>query len=164
MAADTWTERAANIAIVVTCATFLSILVARHHSPVEQPNVFTVGQTLRVGFDVPYSEARHTMVMFIRSTCHFCTASMPFFRSIGALPGRKARRLKIVAVSPEPASVTEAYLAQHDVEVDQVSQSAEAVGTPTLVLVDSNGIVNAVWVGQQDEAGQDRIVQVLSAD
>ncbi len=53
---------------------------------------------------------------------------------------------------PQPVTEAEAYLKGEGVTVDEIRQSplsdVEVSGTPTLVLVDSRGVVRSVWVGK----------------
>ena len=68
--------------------------------------------------------------------------------------------------SYEPEATTAAYLAQHGVTSPSIKITrTKAPGpTPLLVLVDRNGIVARVWVGQQDASGERAILASLSGD
>ena len=56
----------------------------------------------------------------------------------------------------------QAYLKAEDVQVDEVKhanfQSLQIGGTPTLLLVDSNGVVQKVWLGKLTEAKEQEVL------
>jgi len=85
---------------------------------------------------------------------------MSFYHSLTAAKGSD---VKIVAVSPEDVSITQKYLHDHDVVTDQVvSHRGRINGTPTLVGVDSRGIVRRVWEGEQPASGEQEIRAALA--
>jgi len=71
---------------------------------------------------------------------------------------------RIVAVLPQSLGDSKQYLAKLAVTVDEVRSvplmDIAVTGTPTMLLVDGNGIVRNVWVGKLAE---DRQAEVLSA-
>ena len=60
--------------------------------------------------------------------------------------------LKTVAVLPQPVVESEQFLSGEGVHVDQVKQVAMGgigvMGTPTMILVNSAGVVTKVWSGK----------------
>ena len=62
----------------------------------------------------------------------------------------------------EPAEVTRNYLAEHGVEVDRiVSEDVRSVPTPTLVIVDSEGVVEQSWTGSLRPDAEDEVILAL---
>lgn len=75
------------------------------------------------------------------------------------------KSVKVVAVLPQPAAESESFLSGEGVQVDQVKQvppgSIGVRGTPTMLLVDSKGVVTRVWTGKVQDAEQDNVLAVL---
>ena len=86
---------------------------------------------------------------------------MPFYRRLH--DSLKNRHLvQVVAVSPEDTDVTEKYLQSHQVDVEKVAKDqGTPKSTPTLLLVDSGGVIQHVWLGQQDEVGEKSILAAV---
>ncbi len=63
---------------------------------------------------------------------------------------------------PRPPQEAQAYLKAEDVQVDEVKhanfQSLQIGGTPTLLLVDSDGVVQKVWLGKLPEAEEQEVL------
>jgi hypothetical protein len=152
-----------NVAILFTCVVMSTAVIYRWTvsptSRAPQLREIKVGDSAEALPGVSYA-APLTLVMYVRSSCHFCTESMSFYHSLTA--GR-FNDVKIIAVSPEDVSVTQKYLHDHDVVTDQVvSHRGRIGGTPTLVGVDSKGIVRRVWAGAQTTSGEQEIRAALA--
>jgi hypothetical protein len=110
------------------------------------------------GLDVRAAPA--TLVLFLRSTCGVCTSSMEFYRRLQAAP----RRAALVVAGIESVEVLEKYVSGHRFAPERIVQvspgSVRVRGTPTAVLVDSEGVVQSVWLGKIAEA---REAEVLAA-
>jgi peroxiredoxin len=100
-----------------------------------------------------------TLVMYVRSSCQFCTASMAFYNRVAKGKSESAR---LVVVGPEPEEQLRRYLAEHGLEADQVVSVQRGLlrfaGTPTLLLLDPKGKIQRVWQGQL-AAGQEGEVE-----
>jgi hypothetical protein len=127
------------------------------------PQVKTYAQGDRFA-DVPnldLSQAPTTLVLWIRSTCVYCTRSMAFYQTLVAQP----RKTRIVAMSDEPLETIEIYLREHQVRVDQIIPvdrgTVRLSGTPAAVLVGSDHLVRKVWTGMLREPEQAKVVQSL---
>lgn len=111
---------------------------------------------------VDWRKNGRTLVLAISTTCHFCKDSEPFYRRIKQETGDS---VKLVAVLPQPVKVAEEYLNQAGLLVDQVKQVSMGTigvrGTPTVLLVDSRGVVNEVWVGRLEDEEQERVLEVI---
>jgi hypothetical protein len=156
-----------NIGILATCALVVSALTG--HWPahtmaaaVARPAAFERGTAAESLPGVRYDDVQATLVLYVRSTCRFCTASMPFYQKLSGQPGVH-RAVRMVVASPESVETSAAYLQAHELRVDQlVSFQGRATGTPTLLLVDRRGLIQQVWLGQQDTRGEQEIVESIS--
>lgn len=104
---------------------------------------------------IDWTQNERTLLLVLSNECHFCTESAPFYQQIM----RQRGRAKVIAVLPQDVNSTQSYLRDHGIFVDDVKQapldSIGIRGTPTIVLVDSGGVVKGVWVGklpQNEEA------------
>lgn len=100
--------------------------------------------------DLPGVKRSHvSAVLFLHSSCPFCTASMPFYRSLSAY-----EELQFVAVGTEPPDSISAYLDSHGVTGMLVASIAPGqlrfTATPTLVLLNNDASVAGVWRGRLD--------------
>lgn len=105
-----------------------------------------------------------SLLLVLRDGCKYCDASMPFYQRIAEV-GRKALgRLEVVASCLDPTDVCKAYLTRHNVGVKSVSVRGETLkigGTPTLILIDERGLIEAVWSGQLAPSREDEVLAAI---
>jgi hypothetical protein len=98
---------------------------------------------------VDWSRNGRTLVLAVSTQCHFCKESTPFYRKLQEQVGKS---LKTVAILPQSVAAAEQYLNGESVHVDQVRQvTLGDIGiraTPTMLLVNSAGVVTKIWVGR----------------
>lgn len=113
------------------------------------PPTYQQGDTFPTIEAVNFAASDKTVVVFVASTCQYCTQSMPFYAELAR--SRAGLRTQLVAVGFEPESTITAYLAGHRVETDGIfstmSRAYKFAATPTLLVLDSNGVVIQQWVG-----------------
>jgi hypothetical protein len=157
-----------NVAILVTCVFTVTVLVDRYRNG-SSPSAPAVPESVEVGKKAPtfagveYGRQQSTVVMFLSSTCRFCTQSMPLYQTLSKGKSSKPG-LKLLAVSVEPVGVTHAYLQSHDVNVDEVVVHSASIPTPTLLLVDQSGVIKKNWVGWQDEAASRELLRAVGVN
>lgn len=132
------------------------------------PQEYEPGDKLPAGSRLDLSKADHTLLLFVRSTCGYGTASMPFYGKLSDAR-RPSGSISLTAVSSEPEAVVKGYLAHHDVVLDAaISLSAAEFrryrvrGTPTLVLASRDGTVRKVWSGQLASRAEEEVLGVLA--
>jgi hypothetical protein len=112
---------------------------------------------------VSYTEAPRTVVIFVRSNCHFCSESMPFYRELAAARSH-GQNFRLVVASDEAVQETNRYLAKNDLAVDRVCSvaidHAGVSGTPTIWIVDDKGALLGRWLGRQSPQG---VMEINSA-
>ena len=158
-------DKIANVAVIVAVAVFLALVIRgeffrRTPAPAHSPSAL-VGTTIRLP-GVEFPAQRFSLVLGISTQCHFCKESLPFYQRLN---DRLRGRVDVFAVLPQTQSEAGKYLADAGMSsVHGISADLSSIGvyaTPTLLLVDSSGKVKSVWVGKQDEAGQQRIFAAL---
>ena len=111
---------------------------------------------------VDWRKNGRTLVLAISTECHFCKDSTPFYRKLEEQVGKD---LKTVAVLPQPVAEAEQSLNGEGVHVDRVEQATMAgigvKGTPTMLLVNSAGVVTKVWVGKIQPEREQEVLAAL---
>lgn len=170
-------ERAANIAVCAVCVLLAANVVVqlydRFNPRPSTAAALLADATHKAGDNAPalatapYGRASATVVLVMKSSCRFCTASMPFYDRLAAFARERqaSRPLQLVAVSTESREVTTAYLREHGVALPAVESVSEghikAPATPTVLLVDPMGVVRNVWVGRLDAAQEAEVLREI---
>lgn len=113
-------------------------------------------------------EADYTLLMFLNSRCGYCTASMPFYGRLKEERDRHSASVRLAALSAEPQEVLDNYLSQHQVKLDSTIALSPVQflefrvrGTPTLILVDKEGVVRSAWIGRLDPAQEAEVMAAM---
>lgn len=113
-------------------------------------------------------ESDLTLLMFLRSTCRYCTESMPFYSRLKEARDRGAGSFRLAALSAEPREILDRYLSAYEVAVDSTialspSEFSEfrVRGTPTLILVDRKNVVRGVWIGLLDPTQEAEVMTAV---
>jgi len=156
-------ERAAYILMCIACIVSVATIVERRiRSPYPQTtseNSLT-GQTIN-NLDVNWRESNINVVLFLNSHCRYCTDSSPFYRQLAALEREAHGRFSIIAASVEEVSATKEYLARNKIRIDRTIKVPGSIpgvaGTPTLLLVDSEGVIHKSFFGRLTADGEARV-------
>lgn len=157
-------EIGANLAIIVVAALLAVVLLKDHlfanRQAESNPGDYHQSKNSRIALpDVDWQENGQTLVLAVSSTCHFCTESAPFYQELA----KSHARTRLVAVLPQPVEEGKRYFEKLGVTVDQIKQSSlsaiDVQGTPTLILVNNDGVVVDSWVGR---LGPEQEAEVLS--
>ncbi|HJQ23598.1 MAG TPA: hypothetical protein VKA60_06745 [Blastocatellia bacterium] len=104
--------------------------------------------------DIPgidWKDNKQTLLLVLAQGCHFCSESAPFYKQL-VEKNSAAGNTKFVAIFPREVSEGHKYLDDLGVPIADVRQvsfgSIHVGGTPTLILVDSMGVVKGVWLGK----------------
>ena len=146
-----------NLLIAITCGVVLCVTLQhgwRNSAWQGAASAFRTGDRAEAIPDVRYDRSQKTVILYVKSTCPYCTASMPFYNRLSASATKTGTR--IIAVSSETTDTLKQYLDNHHLRVDQVvgGFSGKAMGTPTLLVVDRSGTVRGAWFGQQRAEGE----------
>jgi hypothetical protein len=168
-------EIATNMATIVVAITISVVLVKGYLLPATSAATRRTPQKARletaVGTNISnrlqgidWRANNHTLLLVISTHCHFCTESAPFFRGLDREAQDKA---KIVAVLPESVAEASSYLKSEGVSVDAVKTASldgvGVTGTPTMLLVDAEGVVVSKWVGKIKPEEESSVPDTLRA-
>lgn len=113
---------------------------------------------------IDWTAGTHTLVLVLSTTCHFCSDSAPFYRRL-LDQARKEAGWRTIAVLPQPSDDARPYLLGLGIAADQILQASLASlgtgGTPTLVVVDSEGVVTASWFGRLSNAAETEVLALF---
>jgi hypothetical protein len=158
-------ERITYIALLVTCLIASAVLVRNNFFA---RGSATSGPKIGARVAIPslsWAPPDTYVVLALSSRCRFCLESVPFYQSLSSWKERKHADLKLVVVSAEPTGVTETFLRSNRITVDAVVsyplQNLGISGTPTLMIVDSGGILRAVHDGKLEPNDQAEVIARL---
>lgn len=141
---------------------FMAVTYARRSTDERRsPSTYEVRDRMDSVLGYDFAAAEKTLIVWVNSGCKYCTESMGFYRRLTAAP----RRAKLLVMGREAVEVITAYLEGHGVRPDAVvsvpSGRVRLYGTPTLVLVSGDGIVQSVWLGKLGLRDEDRVLRAL---
>lgn len=151
------TDALVNIVILVTCVIVGSAVISqwRSRQPTEASPPFAVGDHAESLPGVSYQDAELSVVLYLKSSCVYCAASMPFYRRLADVATKRGG--SVIAVSSEPTDLFSQYLSANGLTAAKAVQfKGRVAATPTVVFVNKAGQVTRVVIGQQSpdaEAG-----------
>ena len=163
-------ESVTNIAIL-TAAVIASVVLVRNYllsgSGPGLPPQIAAGEKFPLT-DVDWKGNGNTLVLALAPGCESCSESAPFYRRLTA--ELAPQRIHMTAVLPASVEESREYLRGLNVEVSDVRQGSFELlkirGTPTLILVDEQGVVRNVWLGRfppdKEQAVIDSIREAVS--
>lgn len=163
------TELVSNIAIIVV-ALVLGVVVVKRFllSPQAPAPVKPIAAgTKMVLPDMEWAKSRQTLLVVLAPGCRFCSESVPFYQRL-AKEALGRSDVQLVAVLPQSPAEGRKYLDDLNVAIQQVKQaelpSIQVTGTPTLILVDSQGIVTHAWIGKLPAEQEEEVLGDLQCD
>jgi hypothetical protein len=160
-------EVASNLAII-TLAIVISILGVKRFFFADTANARNA-QRAKPGFtvSVPGIDWRRngqSLVLAFSPSCHFCTESAPFYQRL-VKETTTDPTIRLVGVFPESADDGEAYLRNLGVSFPTVIKGSfdklGVSGTPTLLLVNQDGVVSHVWIGKLNPDKEREVLQQI---
>ena len=164
-------ELLANIAIIIV-AVLLGVVLVKQLllDKTDQPaRAASARPELRRGDKVPLSGVdwasnSHTLLLVLQQGCRFCTESAPFYqRLVKETAGRTD--LKLVALLPQNVDEGKQYLKEIGVDIPDVRQvspnQVNVGGTPTLILVNNEGVATDVWAGMIPQDSESKVLSKL---
>ncbi len=114
--------------------------------------------------DLDWKASDRTLLLALHKGCGYCRDSAPFYRRLAQTVAAGASA-KLVAVLPHELGVSREYLSGADIPVAEVRQAELGTlgirGTPTLVLVNREGMVTDTWVGKLSSAQESEVLERL---
>lgn len=148
-------ELFANIAIILVAILLGYFLIQRfffQQNPQQQPKQPTeIAKGTKISLpEVDWQANQKTLILALQKSCHFCSESMPFYKTL--VEKAKEKGVKLVAVLPNSREEGSQYLKENGVDIQEIKQAqlnaVNVQGTPTLILVNDKGEVSNSWVGK----------------
>jgi hypothetical protein len=167
-------NRVANLAVVLsavlTAGVYARAWLGASPVPAAAPAVgvgYVAGDVLPPLEGVSYAAADRSLILFVSSSCHFCTESMPFYDTLVRTRNARKANVALIALSREAPADLQAYLGAHGVALDRALSTAgrtdlKFFGTPTLVLLNRAGAVQQVWVGALRPDAERQVLRVVT--
>ena len=157
-----------NLAIIVAAVLLSVVLIKNYLLPRfsnDGPRDFRVPPGAKVSLPgLDWSNNNQTLLLVLQKGCHFCTESAAFYqRLVRETEGRGS--IHLIAVLPQISDESKKYLDDLGVTIAEVKQaqldSIGVHGTPTLILVNNQGVVITSWVGKLSADGEAEVLRRL---
>ena len=157
-------EFASHIAIIIVAVLISVVLVKNYLLPDSKTksnagnNAAIASNAVEAGIvgkaislpDTDWKRSDQTFVFVLSTGCHFCTESAPFYKQV--VQKRKQGSTRLIAVLPQGVEEGRKYLGDLGIAVDEVRQATPSSlgvrGTPTLLLVNKDGVITSSWRGK----------------
>jgi peroxiredoxin len=163
-------ELTAQVIIALAVVVAAAALVKRTFYPGQgNPNLprISAGERLNVP-NIDWKQNQKTLVFFLKKDCPYCTTSAPFYRQL--IEDASKRNVKSVAILPNSIDEAHKYLQYLELPIEDVQtgslSSYKISGTPTVLYVDSQGIVRSAWFGaapEREKEMRDQLVALFDA-
>jgi thiol-disulfide isomerase/thioredoxin len=127
-------------------------------------------QVTPVGKAVPiqgidWQKNKKTLVLYVSTKCHFCTESAPFYECL--VKEHSSKNVNFMAVLPQSVDEGKDYLKGLGANIENVYNaqlsSIGVTATPTILLVDENGVVSDMWRGKLSDDKEKEVINKLSS-
>jgi thioredoxin-related protein len=160
-------EAAANVVVIVLAVVIGSVFLKdRFSAPGLGPNEVKVGDQLPGLNGYNWKAYDRTLVLALRNGCHFCEESMPFYRRLAQLEQSNQIGVHLIAVFPDAPAVVRQVVETQQLTIEVVPGfelgQLKVQATPTLLLVDEQGRVSKVWMGQLPAVEETEVIAAIS--
>ena len=162
-------EFLSNIAIIIVVILLGVVLVKKYFSgSSDATNARQISAGTKISLtDVDWSKSRQTILIVLSQRCHFCSESVPFYQRL-TQEVKDHSDTRLIAVLPQPPSEGQKYIDTLGLTIKDVKQaelsSIQVRGTPTLILVDSRGVVTDAWVGKLSSDKETEVISKIECD
>ncbi|MEJ7622669.1 MAG: hypothetical protein WKF34_01630 [Pyrinomonadaceae bacterium] len=157
-----------NLAIVLIAVLLGYFLVSRYilasAPPVPAAQVESVQPGTKLpAIDVGWEKSDKNILLVLSTACKYCTESLPFYKKLSE---SKAGDTRLIVAFAQDRNEAAQYLATKQVAVDEILEAPpnqfNVRGTPTLLVVDGQGIVQEVWAGKLPPEKENEILARLN--
>ncbi len=159
-------ERCTHAVLILVCLLSAGLLLEHRFGRRPHAQIPPARELQGRALEVPKLNwtANRTVAIFLNSHCHFCTASMPFYKTIATAVADSNGSVGLAILSAEEPSTVRQYLKEHGVASTQIYQITGQTSlryTPTLLVVNRKGIVQKVIEGELDGPRQQEFMAAL---
>jgi thiol-disulfide isomerase/thioredoxin len=152
---DKWLKGLTYLAVISLCCVRIHSYWDSYHAKprlsAQALSARLIGARIDIKGTAAGEATRGTVAIAMTTSCLYCRASAPFYRELLMKVRGFAGRVRTVAVMPgsEDAAVhylQDALLLKFD-KVVQHLPGLDVAATPTLLVVDEQGVVRRAWIG-----------------
>ena len=161
-------EVSTNVAVVLVAISLLSLLAIFAFVKPPKPELspgLERGRVLTNLSNVDFHASDQTLLIALSTTCSYCRESLPLYRQILKDNHDVNSNLAVVALFPNSPAEVENYLKDNDLPIDVRTgvnfESIHIAGTPTVILVNSEGVIKNFWTGKLETLEADELVRSL---
>jgi rhodanese-related sulfurtransferase len=152
-----------NLAIIAMVMLIAGMLIKESFStPTEAPTLVPTARIFIEGID--WTKSEQTLLIALKRGCEYCSKSGRFYRRLRDGAKDKADT-RIVVVYPDEPAHGEAYLREIGLtSIESRQETLAPLGikqVPTLALMDRNGVVSKVWVGELSPKKESEVMAAL---
>jgi len=117
-------EVTTSVAVLVAAVGFISALSWGFFVQRRAPSVSSglqKGQTIASLPTIDYGSATQTLLVFMKTDCHFCAESIPFCNSLARSRVEGGKTTRIVAVFPNTNSEVKQYVQRNQLQLEAVA-------------------------------------------
>jgi hypothetical protein len=165
------TELLANIAIIVVALLLGGVLVKRYlltgneAAPAARIDPRIPAGTKASLTGVDWAKNGQTLLLVLSSDCRYCTESASFYQRLTRETAGRAD-VHLIALFPQEVAEGRKYLDNLGISINEIRQaspgSTGAGGTPTLILVDAQGVIKNSWVGKLSAPEESEVLNQLA--
>lgn len=128
------------------------------------PKTTPVGNKMPIE-SVNWAKKKQTLVLYLSSTCRYCNESIPLYRKL--IKEKSKLEFEMIAVLSQNPEEARDYLKAQNLDIPDVfSTSLSSLGvtaTPTLLLVNHDGLVTDFWRGKLNAEKEAEVLAKLAS-
>jgi len=144
-------EAIANVMVILMALAVGSVVLTRYETTFRAPRSVATGDHLPKLSGLDWSSHRRTLLLVLNTGCRYCQESVPFYQKLAQTQRPDGAALEIVAVFPNEAQMVRQFTAREGLTIRSVPgvllEDLRVNATPTLLLVNTEGRVERLWVG-----------------
>lgn len=157
-------DRVLNIVTVAVVVVFLALTARRYFGPavLGTVEIMRTGSKVRLA-GVDWSANKRTLLFILQPGCSFCKASAGFYRDL--LRSNREDAFHPLAIVPAALNEGAEFLSAYGIAIPDVRPAdfgtLNVSGTPTLMLVGSDGRLQDSWTGKLTTEREEEVFRAL---
>jgi hypothetical protein len=158
-------ERITHVCLIGVCLVSMGLLLERRFGRNPASGAKASSELTGTHVQVPgmvWGRAKLNAVVIISTTCPYCRQSTPFYLRLAAEARQNSPQSSFSVLSRQPAETVKAYLSAEHIDPHgtyQILGKTALSATPTLVLVDSGGVIRRAYVGKLAQAQEQEVLK-----
>jgi len=162
-------ESATNIAVLLASVAVLLVCTLNYFTVDSTPLLIEglqKGKNLSPLPTYNYGDSPRTLIVALNTDCGYCGDSIPFYKRLIEAAQTNNKATKIVAVFQNSSNKVERYLQEKQFNANTISDANlnafNVTATPTMILVDSKGIILDFWIGKLSKEDEEQVLKIIN--